>query len=133
MENKRKALKIPAGVQKMRKDELRSLSFAPIFIPERLGWYIAADIGCGLDLYRGGCGFASYADYDVQWTAYCYPAEGRAVGGTQYTAFVIDGAFVDVGDAGTDCVRFDFLNEDDVRLLMRLAILNGHDVVVREC
>lgn len=35
----------------------------------RRGWYIADDIGCGLDLYRGGCGYIAYEDigtlYDV--------------------------------------------------------------------
>lgn len=76
MEKIKKIQALPAGVRKMGKDELRTLNYEPVFIPERLGWYVATDIIDGLDLYRGGGGYASYADYDVNWTAYCYSGVG---------------------------------------------------------
>lgn len=57
-------------MEKMTLEELRSLDHEPIYIPERLGWYIAVSLSNGLDLYRGGCGYASFSDYGAQWTAY---------------------------------------------------------------
>lgn len=59
----------------MKKSKLTNLHWEVVYIVPRQakltwrGWYIANDIGCGFDLYRGGCGYISYEEigtlYDV--------------------------------------------------------------------
>ena len=63
------------GMKRMKKVKLTNLHWEPVYIVPRQdglprrGWYLADDIGCGFDLYRGGCGYIAYEDigtlYDV--------------------------------------------------------------------
>lgn len=62
-------------MKRMKKVKLTNLHWEPVYIVPRQdglprrGWYLADDIGCGFDLYRGGCEYIAYEDigtlYDV--------------------------------------------------------------------
>lgn len=55
---------------------LKGLYMEPVYLVPlkktcpRKGWYIAAALTDGLDLYRGGCGYISYKDCGVLYDVY---------------------------------------------------------------
>lgn len=54
-------------------EQVKGLNWEPIWVKRfngAQGYYIAENVGSGLDLYRGGCGYESFSDYGKNWFAY---------------------------------------------------------------
>lgn len=102
--------------------------------PERVYYFqVCADGTAQLcDSTDGSAGIV----FDLPDLRYC-PRCGRKYREEQdperYTAFLVDGAFVDAADAYTDVLRFDRLDLEAVMRLLGLAVDNEYDMVVRGC
>lgn len=52
-------------------------------------------------------------------------------GGMRYTVFLIDGSFTDGADIGTDLLRFEEVDALELGTLLRIAMRQDFDLVVR--